>query len=409
MNMKLKIRIRPKIGVKSKTGMNSKISIYTLITYLLFVAVFKPYFLPDVIRVTIKVCVLVFVFLFLLVKVPVKELFNYALVFGGVVLLSCIAATFRGNYGVRNILDSILYFLTFYDLYTFAQLCYKKGKAAIFRNALYQINLVYCVLTIISIMLNGVQNNSNQAAYLFGNKFVSMYLFILLISLYGSTHDMERYHNQVLMFGLFVVSIAISLYVGCATVTVTLVFLLVFLLIPASIQNKLVRPSIMVVLLIMSAVILIWIELILKIDFISRIVSDFFHKSYTVTGRLEIYGVYIWGMIKRHFWFGYGYSNSIMMSYTNLYANAQNGVLEFFMTFGFVGVVALFCMVYHCYKYGHKNGNTTYIALTTLAMIIAGIFEVTINWFFLLSLCLIRWNSNDIGFKYERKVNLNVK
>lgn len=372
--------------------MKLRISTYTLITYGLFIAVFKPYFLPNFVRVAIKIFILAWAFLFIISKTPRKKLLNYSLVYCTVVLLSSIAAIFRGNYGVRDVFDSLLYILSFYDLYTFSELCYQKGKTATFRKALYEINLLYCILTVISILLNGVENNSNQVAYLFGNKFTSMYLFILLISLYGCTHDMNQNRNKVVLFIIFTISIAISLYVKCATATVTLVCLLAFLLLPSAVRKRLLRPSIMVILLVMSAVILIWIKLLLKIDFIDNIVSGFFHKSYTVTGRLQIYGMYLVRVILGSFWLGYGYSNSFMQTITGVFANAQNGLLEIFVSFGLFGVIALISTVFHCYKHSAKNDEMIYLSLVVLGMIIAAIFEVTLNWFFILGLCLIRWN-----------------
>ena len=135
-----------------------------------------------------------------------------------------------------------------------------------------------------------------------------------------------------------------------------------------------------------------WIELILNIGFIKIIVNDFFQKTYTVTGRLEIYSVYLVKVILGNFWVGYGYSNTFMKNLTDLYSNAQNGLLEVFVSFGFLGVIALLATVAYCYKQSVKDTNTFFLSIVVYGMIIAAIFEVSLNWFFLMGLCLVRWN-----------------
>ena len=133
-------------------------------------------------------------------------------------------------------------------------------------------------------------------------------------------------------------------------------------------------------------------EKIFEIDFINKLVFDYFNKSYTVTEDLKfivfIYQKLFWEV----FWLGYGYSNSLMKSFTKLYSNAQNGLLEIFINFGFFGVIFLLITVFYCYKKTSKNMKTFYLSIVVYGMIIMAIFEVTLNWMFLLGLCLVRWN-----------------
>lgn len=379
-----------------------KISIYSIISCTLFFAVFKPYFLPDAIRQALKILILAGTFLFLIFNSNKKVLLNCSLMFCSCVMLSGVGAVIRGNYGFRDILDSLLYALTFYDLYTFSALCKRKGYSDRLIDCMYSMNLIYCILTVISVAVVGVENNSNNVAYLFGNKFTSAYLFILLIALYGASHDMNKKRNETTLFMIFVFSILFSLYMGCATATVTLVVLFVIYWMPEKIKQQAIKERYVVITLILSALVVIWIEAILKNDFINRLVTEYFDKSYTVTGRLEIYGSYLAKVIMGSFWVGYGYSNSVMMNLTGVYANAQNGLLEMFVSFGFLGVVVLVFTVYYCFKNSEKGSRTFYLSLVVYGMIIAAIFEVSLNWFFLLGLCLIRWNSNNDGFKFRR-------
>ena len=111
----------------TKYKISTKVSVYSLISYALFIAIVKPYFLPDAVRQIVKIMILVGVLLFTITRLKTKKLLNISLLFCMCVLISSLVAIFRDNYQFRDFLDSILYALTIYDLYTFAELCSTKG------------------------------------------------------------------------------------------------------------------------------------------------------------------------------------------------------------------------------------------------------------------------------------------
>lgn len=370
-----------------------KISVYNLLTYALIFAIVKPYFLPEALRQASKIFILLCIFLFTVSRTKANRLVNLAWIFSGSVMISSIIAYLKGGYQAKDFLDAMLYAVTFYDIYSFVGLCKEKNHFDEMLKCLYKIIALYCVLTFLSVMQVGISNNSNQASYIFGNKFTSSYLFIFLIALYGATHEMRLWKNKIRYIVLFVFSIIFTLYMGCATATVTLVILFVLVMIPSEkIRISLLNEKFVVAALLASAFIAFLMEQILKIDFVSDIVYGYFDKSYTVTGRLEIYNVYLINLIKNSFWFGYGYSNSVMKNLTGLYANAQNGLLEIMVNMGFVSVMALLVTVFLSFKNTLKSNKSFYISIIVYGMIIASVYEVALNWFFLLGVCLIRWN-----------------
>lgn len=368
-----------------------KINVYNFLTYALIFAIVKPYFLPEGLRQVSKICILLCIFLFTVSKAKKNSLVNLAWLFSGCVLLSTIMAYIKGGYQLKDFLDAVLYSITFYDIYSFTGLCKEKNHFDDMLKCLYNIIALYCMLTILSVGLTGTANNSNQASYFFGNKFSSSYLFIFWIALYGATHKMDLWKSRIRHIVLFIFSIAFTLYIGCATATVTLVILFIVVLIPSQkIRMLFLNEKFAVGALLLSALIAFGMGEILKIDLINDIVSDFFEKSYTVTGRLEIYNVYLMNIIRDSFWFGYGYSNSVMKSLTGLYANAQNGLLEIMVNMGFLSVIALLITVFICFKNTSKTNKSFYISIIIYGMIIASVFEVALNWFFLLGICLQR-------------------
>ena len=153
-----------------------KINVYNLLTYLLVFAIIKPYFLPAGLRQASKIIILISVFLFTISREKKERIVNLSWLFSGCVLLSAVMAYLKGGYQDKDFLDALLYAVTFYDIYSFIGLCKQKDRFNETIKCLYNIVGLYCILTIVSILLVGTANNSNQAAYIFGNKFTSSYL-----------------------------------------------------------------------------------------------------------------------------------------------------------------------------------------------------------------------------------------
>lgn len=248
----------------------------------------------------------------------------------------------------------------------------------------------------ISVVIVGTENNSNVSAYLFGNKFTSCYLFVLLVTLYGLSHKMERLEERIIHRCIIAFSCLFSLYVGCSTATVVFVLLFMMSFLHEKGRNIFTNKAVVCMALILSAVIIIWIDLILQIDFVNQIVVGFFHKSTTVSGRLVIYNTYLERLVRNNIWFGYGYSNNAMLMISKgVFGNAQNGILEILMSYGVVGFVALMFTVYNCFNGRKDKTKLFYASFVVYGMIIAAVFEVTINWFFILGIFLVRWGCEE--------------
>lgn len=382
--------------------MKYRLKLQDVIVYLLFIAVFKPYFIPEPVRQIIKIVFLIIVFFYLASRLTNKKLLNCSLLFCFFILISACINYIRADYSIKAVLDSFLFALTFYDIYTFFEYCSFKKTLKNALKTLYSINVIYCALTVISVLMNGTMNNSNEIAYMFGNKFTSTYLFILLVALNGATHNIEQKRNKVKFYILATLSVVFSLYVGCATATVSIVLIMLLTILPERIKELLVDGKVIVIIMIFTALIVFVFETVLKIEFVNDIVAGFFNKSYTITGRIEIYNHYLKDIIMNKFWFGYGYNNGRMMQLTGVFANAQNGLLEQFVNYGLLGTGALLFTVYYCYKNTMKTTTVFYISIVIYGMVFASVVEVSINWFFLLGICLVRWYKPDNSInKYE--------
>lgn len=363
-----------------------------LYVYLLYFSLIKTYFIPDTLRQIIKIGTLLVVFMFLVEKLN-RSVVNCSLLYSSTVIISGVHSYVSGTYTVKALLDSFLYALAFYDLYgIFMHANRHKCEKRIARD-LYQINLIYCILTIFSVLYTGVDNNSNVSKYLFGNKFTASYLFISLISLYGISRNMNLQRNKRRLCEMIIAGLAFTIYVGCATATIALITASMLFWVDRKTHSHILQnPYIAGGALIGTAIVPFGINTIIKNSIINYIIFDLFHRGYTVYGRFRIYNEFLYDLLKNRFWLGYGYSNGVMRSTTEIFSNAQNGLLEQMMNFGIVGAVAILITMFYALR---KKRKLSYMVILLYAMIVAAIFEVTINWFFWIALFSIQFIDAD--------------
>lgn len=366
-----------------------------LLTYMIFIVLIKISFIPSIIRQVIKISVLIIIFFFLISKLRKKEVLNASVFLVISILISGFYNYMLGKYKLELLLDSAVYAISFHDLYTLFLYGYKHNEMFRIKKCLYNIVLLFCILTVVSVIIVGTSNNSNTSVYLFGNKFMSSYLFVTLIALYGATHDVHNKKNKSVFYVLVLAGILFTLHVKCATATVSLLISIIIYII-SKLSNKTIfwKPQLISSVLIGTSLVPLVIDYIVKIDFINNIIFGIFNRGYTVYGRFEIYNSYLFQLIKDKLIFGYGYNNGKMLEVTGVFSNVQNGLLEQVMSFGLVGASIIVVLVYYCIRKSKNDAKTICLFILLYTLIIASIFEVTINWLFWIVVFLIRWSDS---------------
>lgn len=379
-----------------------KIAVFDLCVYLVYFSLFKAYFIPDAIRQVIKIISLIIVLLFLIKRLQRKDLFNCSLLFSSVIVISGLYNYICNSYTIKALLDSFSYALSFYDLYSLFLYANRSERTEKMSCDLYRATFIYCMFTAISVLIVGTENNSNVSAYLFGNKFTSSYLFIALIALYGLSHNMDIRKNKAIICFLTVIAFVFTLYVECATATIALVVSIFLFWIEKKKQGNLIQnPVVTVCALLGTAAVPFTINVVLQNSIVRYVIFDLFHRTTTVYGRFEIYNSYLQTLLQNRFWLGYGYSNGVMLTVTGVFGNAQNGLLEQMMNFGFIGVVAILITIFYALR---QKKKLSYMIILLYAMIVAAIFEVTINWFFWMALFSVQYLNNEIQTRRKLKM-----
>ena len=338
------------------------------------------------------------ILLFLLKKMPTKMLINISLVFPVCVMLSGTISYFQGINTLRSLLESILYSLLFYDSYTMVLYFKIKNRYNYFLKALYGIVSFFVSINVVTIFMFGSDGNM-EPIYLLGNKFISSYMMIFLVSLYGATHDIVTQSSKAKYYSLIAISMILCLYMRSITALIGLLLVLICSLNKNILSKIISNPKVLVVSMIASAGVIFVFDYLLSIPTINYLIFNFFGKSISIFGRQVIYDEYLTKLITgERLWIGSGYNNSaILMMSGGVFGNAQNGLMEHFVAYGLVGVFAILSTAYYCLKKGRADEHSYYMLLTTYAMVIAATVEVTINWFFFMSLFIVaNCNENKI-------------
>ncbi|WP_186423569.1 O-antigen ligase family protein [Lacrimispora celerecrescens] len=374
--------------------------------YCLYIALFKPYFLPETIRTLLKIVLVSIVMIYLFNHMKVKELKNESVVFCAYVSILGVILYVLQMANIKAALDGILYGICFFEVFALIKYCCNRGKSSRLLKCLLNITFVYCLLSIVSVAIYGIENNSNDALYFFGSKFSSSYFFIFYLALFYSLYY-EKIKKNLLWKAVFVslilISVIFSAYVICATALVSTFVFVVFLFLPEKLKRFLTSPRIATVFLLLSAIIVPFLGVLLNLPFVENFVVNVLHKTSNLTNRLNLYNIYLFPVIKEKLWFGHGYSNDALElasgvmwnSKLTYYANAQNGLLDFVVKFGVVGVTIFLILFYKCFQKTKKTRKVVGIQTLIYALILASIVEVTINWIFIIGIALVCWLEND--------------
>ena len=152
--------------------MKTKVKTHEVIIYALFIAIFKPYFIPTVLQQAGKCGIILIVLLFLFSKGKRGDIFNESIPFSVVIILSGVINFYKGKLNVSALFNGLLYAICFYCIYTVIKITAKNNSKLVIVS-LYKITTLYCVLSLFDLLLPHTVDSMNLKIYLWGNKFTS--------------------------------------------------------------------------------------------------------------------------------------------------------------------------------------------------------------------------------------------
>lgn len=383
--------------------------------YAIYIAIFRPYFLPDAIRQIIKLILVIIVFAYLVLHTKRKKWLNISMLYGGCIIVSSYIA-YKANIISRSTLFNGLYYsICLYTVYLLISYFAIRRRSKELIKGLLDMSSIYVALTMISLIHPLYIDDSGLVTYLFGNKFSSSYYFFFLIATYYSLYN-ERIHKdaayKLIYFLLITLSILFSFITACSTTIISSAMFFVLYFLNEKIRKLLMRPLSVGIGIGISAAFPVMMTAIVSNKYVQYLITNILGESLTLNYRNVIYNNHLFYLISNRLLFGYGYNNTAMLDRTNqVFSNAQNGLMDIVLRYGVIGAAALVLMMIVLYKRSSKTEKVEGYSFLVHILLIAGMIEITYNWFMLWAVFLVGWidfEENNIKRKRKRRRNQKV-
>ena len=373
-----------------------KIRLMNIITYVLYIALFKIYLIPQYIQQTYKVILIGFVLIYLLRYVSIDKFLNASLPLVIIIFFSSFMAYLAGDLGFQSVLNSLLHGICIWSIYTFFYYSAKRNKLENIIKNIYNITFIYCIISLISIFLLGRSAEGTAIVYIFGDKFDTSYFFIMLTSLYHVKNNRKintRKHYSFVFLALALFTIFISFWIHCTTAGVASILMLILSILSKKIKRLFMSEKVILMSMGLAAFIIRIIDSIIENQYIQYLVVDILGKNINLTGRLKIYDNLDY-IVSRKPIMGYGYGSRVVEQVVG-YGNAQNGLFHLIIEFGLTGMFVFIWMVVYCIRKSAKTVDYWGLYLLLFAMIICSITEISYNYMFFIAVFLLRWTEKE--------------
>lgn len=314
-------------------------------------------------------------------------------VMGGLIVIS----SYVGNVVGYNLRASI-YYATFTGvmcLFLIEARRVEKLKEVLIGGKLYLIVVLALTDMLMIVLPSKFYNISGRdiGTTLLGNKFNVAYAHLMLMFL--SIFLEERLHvrnKKVIIYAIIVAGIC--KFCDCTTALLGCCLFVFLYFVPLKIKEVLSRPIVVMLLFFLSAFLLLAFDGILMSKPIQYLIVEVLHRDGTLTGRMQVYP-YVLMLIADKPWFGYGYGTDIVKRVSIWYANAQNGLLDFAIRYGWLASAALTFNVFVATAKNSKNnkhnidGKNWLTLIMIYVYIFMGIAEITYGKVFFFYIILL--------------------
>lgn len=357
----------------------------------LFLILYKIEAVPQIVQQTYKIILLCGLFIYLFRLTDKKRFVNMVAIYGISITLSSFLGALSGSVGYASVAYAVVHTGCLMAAYLLLDYCAKHGCMERAMKALLRVTAVACAVLLVSIIIQGTSPEGTSVEYVFGSKFTASYLFVLFASLIYMVHYNTIQRNwesklYYLMLALAVMLLCKHLY--CTTAFLASALLVIAPLVPRKLRDFLMKPSTILAVMIIFAVIPLMIDPILENSTVQYILTEVLGESVTLTGRKKIYAA-LPGIITGNLFLGHGYGNEVVRDVVS-FGNAQNGLLQHLVDYGLIGTVLFLILVYRCVSHSSKKRRYWPVYVLAYTMIVSSIVEISYNFTFFLAIFILR-------------------
>jgi len=282
------------------------------------------------------------------------EYIGWICLFAGAVVASC--GMNLSEIGMSETLKGIAHALTIINSFTVVSYYIRgRGTQQLFKAGLL-FSGIYTAINMVQVLYGCLADTigtlvQNASFFSIGKFSVAYVLLVFLAFLKFATRKLRgqlKIVANVAFFCIALLSIWACKAIDCSTGMVAIGIFTLFLCMPAKFIRKLDNKYIMLIVMSAALVIIFMIGVILSLPVVQHIIIEVLGEDLTLTGRVELYSLLL-PLLKETGVFGNGFGSyaTTRLGYGGWY-NAQNGLSEIILTYGYFGFVAFLVMVFKC-------------------------------------------------------------
>lgn len=374
--------------------MKNKLNIKNLIiTILLFMALFRTYIMSY--NQFLYFSLFLSAILIIISRPSLKNIKKNITI---ILFAMCIfISTYFFRTNTYNLLNGLRYSLQFLALYFMTNKLIEKDGLKSTIKSYFLVSFVMTTIMDITVFLNIDFDKiyyQNLTSYIFGNKFILSYLHLQTFSLMIFNDNINKNinknitKNQVYKYLIYsIFSLVTCIYINCLTGVIGIIVFFLTMCIPQKkeIKEIMIKPSTIFLFLLIIQILLFCSQIIYETSF-GPYIASIINKGNSLNGRFIIYKKLPEIIFDKPL-IGYGYNSTVITNVLG-YGNAQNGLLQFLLDLGIIGLFLFLINVYESINIKFENKNwPLYCAL--YSFIVCSIFEVCFKFSFFIILCLI--------------------
>lgn len=269
---------------------------------------------------------------------------------------------------------------------------------------LYGMSKLYAIMNILWIIALLASGNLQKAVleeFLFSRgKFPTAYILIFYLLFFCLAWNGNRCFPKKWKKKLFIVQavgcIGVCALIETSTGIIAILAFLMLTLFGKRVIRIIENPFVIVGVIIGSMFLIFGLSTILQLSVVQNIIVNVLHEDLSLTGRMELYNLLYPLVLKSGLWGGgFGSYVAATIAYHGWY-NAQNGLAEIILTYGFVGGFTFLTLVFVSVVSSKNRNIMLYLAI--FVFIIVAVVEIPFNCGFILLLSLLQ-------IKYDKKVD----
>ncbi len=285
------------------------------------------------------------------------------------------------------------------------------GRFAIF----YKMSLLYFIISITWIIVLAVNKRlefaiQNEQLFL-GGKFPTVYcliFFLMFFCLHWSGDKVFHYKAKKYVFIILsILCIILSYILEVSTGIVAIVLFSISVLFFDKIIKLIGNPVVAIIAMSISMGAIFVLNAILALPIVQTLIVKILHEDLGLTGRMRLYTL-LYSLLVKAGIFGNGFGSYVTTSLEyHGWANAQNGLAEIILTYGWWGAISLLAIVFN--RLRQRKVELIPLNAALLTFIVVSVIEIPYDAKFILLIMMfgvIDSRNVEIKSKFPRRFRI---